>query len=94
MSKIAVKIDVKKISKDDLYAGKKGTYLDAILIPNKDGASDYGDDGFVVQGVTKEKREAGVRGPIVGNWRYIGQGASAEGNRNNQPEDSDDNVPF
>lgn len=92
MSKIAVKIDVKKISKDDLYAGKKGTYLDAILIPNKDGASDYGDDGFVVQGVTKEKRDAGERGPIIGNWRYIGQGASASGNggnRNNQPEGDD-----
>jgi hypothetical protein len=92
MSKIAVKIDVKKISKDDLYAGKKGTYLDAILIPNKDGASDYGDDGFVVQGVTKEKRDAGERGPIIGNWRFLG--GSAAGNRNNQPEGEDDNVPF
>jgi hypothetical protein len=90
MSKIAVKIDVKKISKDDLYAGKKGTYLDAILIPNKDGASDYGDDGFVVQGVTKEKRDAGERGPIIGNWRYIGQGASGNAtNRNNEPEADD-----
>ena len=92
MSKIAVKIDVKKISKDDLYAGKKGTYLDAILIPNKDGASDYGDDGFVVQGVTKEKRDAGERGPIIGNWRFLG--GSAGSNRNNQPEGADQDVPF
>jgi hypothetical protein len=92
MSKIAVKIDVKKINKDDLYAGKKGTYLDAILIPNKDGASDYGDDGFVVQGVTKEKRDAGERGPIIGNWRFFG--GSAGGNRNNQPEGADEEVPF
>ena len=92
MSKIAVKIDVKKISKDDLYAGKKGTYLDAILIPNKDGASDYGDDGFVVQGVTKEKRDAGERGPIIGNWRFLA--GSAGGNRNTQPEGEDDSVPF
>ena len=91
MSKIAVKIDVKKISKDDLYAGKKGTYLDAILIPNKDGASDYGDDGFVVQGVTKEKRDAGERGPIIGNWRFLGGNG---GNRNNQPEGADEEVPF
>lgn len=92
MNKIAVKIDVKKISKDDLYAGKKGTYLDAILIPNKDGQSDYGDDGFVVQGVTKEKRDAGERGPIIGNWRFL---AASNGNRNNAPEGEDDsNVPF
>lgn len=92
MNKIAVKIDVKKINKDDLYAGKKGTYLDAILIPNKDGQSDYGDDGFVVQGVTKEKRDAGERGPIIGNWRFLG--GSANSNSNNQPEGSDEDVPF
>ena len=92
MNKIAVKIDVKKISKDDLYAGKKGTYLDAILIPNKDGASDYGDDGFVVQGVTKEKRDAGDRGPIIGNWRFLAGGNG--GNRNTQPEGADEDVPF
>ena len=89
MNKIAVKIDVKKISKDDLYAGKKGTYLDAILIPNKDGQSEYGDDGFVVQGVSKAKRDAGERGPIVGNWRFL-----AGGNGNNQTEDEDNSVPF
>jgi hypothetical protein len=41
--------------------------------------------------VSKEARENGVRGPIVGNWRYIG--ASAGSNRNNQPEDSG-NDPF
>jgi hypothetical protein len=35
-----------------------------------------------------------VRGPIVGNWRYIGQGASAGGNRNTQPEGADEDVPF
>jgi hypothetical protein len=50
-----------------------------------------------VQGVSKELRDKGVRGKIIGNWRYTGQGASAGGNggnRNNQPEDSDDSVPF
>jgi hypothetical protein len=43
-----------------------------------------------VQSVSKEAREAGVRGPIVGNWRYIGQGASGNATtRNNKPEGDD-----
>lgn len=88
MNKIAAKIDVKKILKDDLFVGEKGTYLDAILIPN-DGPSKYGDDGFVVQGLTKKKRDAGERGPIIGNWKFL-----AGSNRNNQPEGSDEDVPF
>lgn len=86
---IAAKIDVKKISKDDLYVGKKGTYLDAILIPNKDGQSEYGDDGFIVQGVSKEKREAGERGPIIGNWKFL-----AGGNSNTTTNEADEEVPF
>lgn len=91
MNKIVAKIDVKKILKDDLYVGEKGTYLDAILIPN-DGPSKYGDDGFVVQGVSKAKRDAGERGPIIGNWRFLASGNG--GNRNNQPEGEDESVPF
>ena len=92
MQKIAAKIDVTKISKADLYEGTKGVYLDAVLIPNKpEQPSKYGDDGFIVQGLPKEKRDAGERGPIIGNWRFLASG----GNRNNQPEDADDsNVPF
>jgi hypothetical protein len=45
-----------------------------------------------VQGVSKELRDKGVRGKIIGNWRYTGQGASAGGNggnRNNEPEGDD-----
>jgi hypothetical protein len=91
MNKIVAKIDVKKILKDDLYVGEKGTYLDAILIPN-DGPSKYGDDGFVVQGLAKKKRDAGERGPILGNWRFLAGGNG--GNRNNQPEGADEDVPF
>jgi hypothetical protein len=40
--------------------------------------------------VSKELRDKGVRGPIVGNWRYIGQGASGNAvTRNNEPEGDD-----
>jgi hypothetical protein len=88
MQKILLKIDVMKIAKADLYVGQKGTYLDAILIPNTT-ESKYGDDGFIAQSISKEKREAGQKGPIIGNWRYL-----ADDNRNTAPEVEDDSVPF
>jgi hypothetical protein len=68
---IRAKIDVKKILKDALFAGQKGTYCDLTLMENKDGPDEYGNDGFVVQDIGKERREAGEKGPIVGNWRHI-----------------------
>jgi len=64
---ITLKIDVSKIDKSHLYKGAKGTYLDVAIWPNKDGAGQYGDTHYAVQQVAKEKREAGVRGPIIGN---------------------------
>jgi hypothetical protein len=88
MQKILLKIDVMKIAKADLYVGQKGTYLDAILIPNTT-ESKYGDDGFIAQSISKEKRAKGEKGPIIGNWRYL-----AGENRNNEPEGEDENVPF
>ena len=65
---IAVKIDVTKIEKARLFKGAKGTYLDALLVPKR---SDYGDDFMIVQSVSKEEREQGIKGPIIGNARYI-----------------------
>lgn len=90
---ISLSIKTEKIEKPHLIEGKNGKILSVVLFENRDGKGQYGDDGYAVQGVSKEAREAGVRGPIVGNWRYIGQGASAGSNRNNQPEDSG-NDPF
>jgi hypothetical protein len=45
-----------------------------------------------VQGVTKKKRDAGERGPILGNWRFLAGGSGD--NRNTAPEVEDDSVPF
>ncbi len=68
---IKYKIDVKKIDKALLYPGEKGTYLNGVFFENKNGTSEYGDDGFIVQDVTKEMREKGIKGPIIGNWRHL-----------------------
>lgn len=65
------KIDVTKIDKKHLFNGEKGTYLDMLLVENKDGRDSYGNDGYIAQGVSKEARLAGERGPIIGNWRDV-----------------------
>lgn len=68
---IKYKIDVTKIDKRHLYKGQKGTYLSGVLFENKHGPSEYGDEGYIVQDISKEARDAGERGPIIGNWRYL-----------------------
>ena len=67
---IALKIDVTKIEKARLYKGAKGTYLDCILMLNLEKDS-YEQNGMVVQSVSKEEREAGTRGPILGNAKIL-----------------------
>ena len=54
-------IDMKRVIR-----GKKGNYVDCTLFLNE-GVDQYGNHGFITQSVTKEERESGVRGPILGN---------------------------
>jgi hypothetical protein len=63
------KIDVSKIDKTALFKGAKGIYLDIVIWDNKDGTDQYGNDGFITQDIGKARRDAGERGPIIGNWR-------------------------
>lgn len=90
------KIDVKKIDKALLFAGNKGTYLDIALIPNRDGKDQYGNLGFVVQSVSREDREAGKKGPILGNWRVVGEDKHPKHQPRSQgsPPASSDDIPF
>lgn len=69
MAKIGVrlKIDVTNIEKARLYQGKKGKYLDATCFIELGEADQYGQHGMITQDVTKEEREAGTKGPILGN---------------------------
>lgn len=83
---IALKIDVSKIEKERLYVGKKGTYLDAVIFLN-DEADEYGQNGMVVQSVSKEEKDAGKRGEILGNVKILG--------RSSEPKkDKSDGLPF
>jgi hypothetical protein len=63
---IKIKIDVSKIDKAGLYKGTKGTYLDCVAWPSKT-PGQYGDTHYVVQELSKEKRDAGEKGAIIGN---------------------------
>lgn len=70
---IAIKLDVKKLDKTAFFQGKTALYADLVLKDNRDGTDAYGNDGFVVQSLSKERRDAGEKGPIVGNWKHLGQ---------------------
>jgi len=87
MKTIAVNLDVKKIDKTKLYVGKKGTYLDAVVFL-KDEADEYGNHGFIVQSVSKEERDRGVKGEILGNVKLLGQ------KQEPAEEVDDDQLPF
>lgn len=94
---ITGKIDVTKIDKARLFKGKKGTYLDVVLIETPE--SEYG-DYMIVQEIPKDERKAGVKGNILGNAKRFergGQSEPAPTAKQQQPkpkEEADDNVPF
>ena len=76
---ILLKIDVAKIDKSKLFRGAKGTYLDLVIMENRDGTDRYGNDYMVVQGVSKEDRLAGNKGAILGNGKNVGQRSGGGG---------------
>jgi hypothetical protein len=94
---ITAKINVTKIDKQYLFEGKNGKYLDLVFWPTKDGVDQYGNTHMVCQGIPKEAREKGEKGPIIGNMRIEERQQqptqAVDASRNNQPM-NDDDVPF
>ena len=89
MSKIlSLKIDVSKIDKSKLFKGEKGVYLDAVLFLN-DELDDYGNNGMIVQNATKEERENGERGAILGNSKPVKKKEPEQ-----LSEEEEDDLPF
>lgn len=96
---ITTKINVTKIDKSALFEGKNGKYLDLVLHDNRDGQDQYGNDGYIVQDIGRERREAGERGPIIGNWRKIERRHNANAPQTQEPAahrggEEDDDIPF
>ena len=69
---IRIKINVDKVDDAHLYPGKQGRYLNVALLPTHD--NPYGDDFMVVQELDKAARDAGKKGPILGNGRIVRKG--------------------
>ena len=80
MSKVGIRlsIDVSKIEKERLHKGEKGTYLDATVFVDLTNADQYGNNGMITQSVSKEEKESGVQGAILGNCKVFWQDGSAQ----------------
>lgn len=66
-----LKIDVTKILKEHLYKGAKGTYLNCVIWPNKDGPDEYGNTHSIKQELSREARDAGEKEPFIGNMTLV-----------------------
>jgi len=69
---LIAKIDVKKINKDWLFTGAKGTYLDAVIYEN-DNVDQYGNSHVIKQGPPAEARAQGAKPIIIGNCKPMPQ---------------------
>ena len=99
---IVHKIDVTLIDKTGLFVGKAKAdgrvpkYLDCALHENMDGPDKFGNDGFITQSLSKERRDAGERGPIIGNWRDTDRkaGRAKTSPSATSADDDKDPLPF
>ena len=84
------KIDVMKIDKAHLYKGETTKWLDFAVWESTN--EKHGNSHFLTQDVSKEAREAGAKGAIIGNLKPVegGGGAAAE----KDGEDAADSMPF
>lgn len=103
---ISINIDVTKIDKARIVEGKKGKYIDVTAFIDLDEQDEYGNNGMVTQNVTKDEREAKVRGPILGNAKVFYKEDVQKQARPKQEQqqyvpssgggvvDMDDDIPF
>ncbi len=100
---VSIKLDVSKIDKQRLFSGKKGTYLDATVFIDIDELDQYGNSGMITQDVSKEEKQQGVKGNILGNVKVFwkDQGDSPQQNQqqsqpqhNEANQDWDEEIPF
>lgn len=68
---VSLKIDVSKIEKDRLFKGAKGTYLDATVFIDLADLDQYGNSGMITQDVSKDEKDQGVKGAILGNCKVF-----------------------
>jgi hypothetical protein len=96
------------IKANAIYMTEKTASMDVTLMDNRDGQDQYGNDGFATLDLGKDRRLAGERGPILGNWKDLDGGNQRQGRdvpaseavrkrdkQDSEPDDGDDSdVPF
>jgi hypothetical protein len=87
---ISARIDVTKINKKRLFKGEKGTYLDFVLIDTP--GNTYGNDYMIVEKISKEEKEKGIKGRILGNAKIIIKHDEASPEVENKVSEQD--LPF
>jgi len=81
---IKISIDLKKIDQSKCKSHRNGAkYCDIVLIESNN--DKYGNDFMAVQGVSKEEREAGVKGAILGNAKIYESNRSQQSRPANKP---------
>lgn len=69
---VSLSIDVTKIQKERLSTGDKGgKWLNATVFVDVDDVDKFGNSGMITQDVTKEEREQGKQGYILGNCKVF-----------------------
>lgn len=83
---LAIKIDVSKIDKSRIYAGKKGKYIDLTCFIDTENTDQFGNNGTATQSITADERKNGLKLPILGNAKVFYTDGGSQ--RQRQPEQS------
>jgi hypothetical protein len=86
---IRLKLNLRKLTDFRTFTGKDGieyaaltektASMDVTLMDNRDGKDQYDNDGFATLDLGKDRRLAGERGPILGNWKDLDVASSGKG---------------
>lgn len=91
------------VDPNNIYRGEKGLYCSLTIMENRDGVDQYGNEGFVSVDLGKDRRLAGEKGPILGNWKTIGTPSRSPNQNTAVPPsrsatadslDESDDIPF
>jgi hypothetical protein len=66
------------IKANAIYMTEKTASMDVTLMDNRHERDQYGNDGFATLDLGKERRLAGEKGPIMGNWRDMDRAGGSQ----------------
>lgn len=94
-------INIDKLEENRLFAGKKGNYYNFTSLIDLDSQGQYNDNGFIAHDVSKEERDQGIKGAIVGNVKVVWKENEGQSHAPpNTPQSDfmggydDDEIPF